>query len=486
VAIANKKPVLTGIVWFRQDLRLADNPALSTACQSCGKIVLAFIDDPADQTVSQLGSASRVWLHHSLESLQQSLEKYSVELVFLQGEAGVVLRDLAEEIGATSLFWNRCYDPRTIRRDANIKRDLASVCDVQSLNGLLLREPWELGKPDGTPYRVFTPFWRKLLTCLPESDPIKAPKKFPDSVHGSVKRNRVGLPDLGLLPALPWGDAMMQHWEVGERAAHKRLGRFLKDPVHDYATGRDLPALDGTSKMSPHLHFGEISAAQILHKTRSVSPAALKKDSSSEKFLREVGWREFAYHLLFHFPATVSKPLDRRFENFPWERRNRKYLERWQQGQTGVPIIDAGMRQLWQTGWMHNRVRMIVASYLVKNLLQHWHHGESWFRDTLVDADLASNVMGWQWVAGSGADAAPYFRVFNPVLQGEKFDPSGDYVRRWVPELSDLPNKFIHKPWELNVEDRPEAYPEPLVELAATRQRALMRFQQIKAGQQNV
>lgn len=470
----------TGIVWLRQDLRLSDNPALFEACSSCESIVIAFIDDPVKSGVSRLGAASRVWLHHSLASLRDSLEAQGLSLSIMRGNAAELLPKLISDVGATDLFWNRCYDPETIRRDAKIKEALSGQCRVQSYNGLLLREPWELSKPDGTPYRVFTPFWKKLLTCLPENKPLPRPQKFPRSAHLAIKAGLLSLDELELMPPLDWGEGMMEHWSVGEGAASGRLKQFVRDAIDEYDMGRDIPSVDGTSKLSPHLHFGEISARQVLWQIKKSCPNALIKDSSTEKFAREVGWREFAYHLLYHFPKTVKKPLNAKFDTFPWERLDRRVLQRWQTGQTGIPIVDAGMRQLWQTGWMHNRVRMIVGSFLVKNLLLHWQHGEAWFRDTLVDADLASNVMGWQWVAGSGADAAPYFRVFNPVLQGEKFDKEGGYVRHWVPELAELEVKFVHKPWEAPASLRPSAYPAPMVSLSETRQRALMRYQQMK------
>jgi len=272
----------------------------------------------------------------------------------------------------------------------------------------------------------------------------------------------------------------MRHWQVGELAARRRLSEFIKGAVSDYPVNRDRPALDGTSRLSPHLHFGEISPRQILATLLRRCDDVFIPKSGAETLAREVVWREFAYQLLYHFPTMISAPLDKRFTRFPWLRSTPKITRAWQSGHTGVPIVDAGMRQLWQSGWMHNRVRMIVGSYWVKNLLQNWRQGENWFRDTLVDADMASNVMGWQWVSGCGADAAPYFRVFNPVLQGEKFDPKGEYVRRWVPELKTVPDKYIHQPWELPIAERPANYPAPLVELKQSRARALAAFEKIK------
>ena len=483
-----------GIVWFRQDLRIADNPALRAACNLCDTVLCLFIDDPETQTVSQLGSASRVWLHHSLQSLSEQLQRKGAELLFAQGESEDVLQAVSQHYGATNLFWNRCYDPKSIKRDKKIKQSLSHL-QPESFNALLNAEPWDALKGDGTPYRVYTPFWRMRSQSLPGDKPLSAPRNIPGiqanvSRSGNVKAatsktnssfKSVELDELNLLPEKDWHIDMMSHWQVGEAAAMSALKRFLKSAVHDYKGARDIPSIAGTSRMSPHLHFGEISPRQIMHTLSAGSDNLTQLTNGEETFAKEVIWREFAYSLLYHFPHTVSKPLDKRFDHFPWETRTAKHLKAWQRGMTGVPIIDAGMRELYATGWMHNRVRMVVASYLIKNLLIPWQKGEQWFRDTLVDADLASNVMGWQWAAGSGADAAPYFRVFNPVLQGEKFDKSGEYVRRWVPELEQVPNKYIHKPWELPPMERGLFdYPEPLVDLKESRARALAAFDQIK------
>lgn len=480
----------TGIVWFRQDLRVVDNLALRAACKSCDRVVCVFIDDPLDQTVSQLGAASRVWLHHSLQALSEQLAKRGATLLLASGNSEEVLVQVSQSFNANRLFWNRCYDPKSIKRDKLIKQSLSDL-QPESFNALLNEEPWDALKGDGTPYRVYTPFWRMRSSSLPGDKPVPAPRNIPahPAVVASIKTTRkssgfnaLTLEELSLQPERDWHIDMMSHWKVGEVAALASLKRFLKAPVHDYTDARNIPAVKGTSTLSPHLHFGEISPRQIMHVLCDGADNLKALNAGEETFAKEVIWREFAYSLLFHFPHTVKKPLDKRFENFPWETRTAKNLKAWQQGNTGVPIVDAGMRELYATGWMHNRVRMIVASYLIKNLLIPWQKGEQWFRDTLVDADLASNVMGWQWAAGSGADAAPYFRVFNPVLQGEKFDKAGDYVRRWVPEISDMPNKFIHKPWELPPLERGLFnYPEPLVDLKESRARALAAFDEIKA-----
>lgn len=474
-----------GIVWFRQDLRLEDNPALVQACKDCSKVVCVFIDDPLDQSVSRIGAASRVWLHHSLQSLQASLRKKSNALVLAQGQSLDVLQQLIKDTDATRIYWNRCYDPATIARDKHIKTALKDY-EPATFNGLLIFEPWENLKGDGTPYRVYTPFWRAAAAQLDKQPdllkPVRAPRKIPslDSEAGDAISRSVSLESLGLLPDKPWHNTMMSGWQVGEEAARKTMKAFLKKCVHGYNQGRDLPAQHGTSKLSPHLHFGELSPRTIITALldgRTVTDLA----DGEQTFAKEIVWREFAYALIFHFPHTISEPLDARFAKFKWAKNTGKHLQRWQCGNTGVPIIDAGMRELYSTGWMHNRVRMIVASYLIKNLLIPWQSGEEWFRDTLVDADLASNAMGWQWTAGSGADAAPFFRVFNPVLQGEKFDREGEYVRRWVPELASVADKFVHKPWEMPESERSAVdYPEPLVDLKETRLRALAAFEKIK------
>lgn len=463
------------IVWFRQDLRLADNPAFFEACRSCQQVIPVFIDDPTPNTLSQLGAASRVWLHHSLASLDKDLQSKAGRLVLRQGQALTVLQDLIKATGATYLFWNRCYDPASLARDTEIKALLKDQVQVQSFNAALLREPWQVLKNDGQAYKVYTPFWKALLktgivqTLLPKPSVIPAPTLWPASV---------ALSDLQLLPSIAWDQGMIASWEVGEQAALTKLESFLETTVSAYKTARDQPAVLGTSRLSPYLHFGEISPRMLALRAEQYLAEHPAASLGIQTFLQEIGWREFAWYLLYHFPQTLTEPLDQRFKKFQWEQGYAANLQRWQQGQTGIPIVDAGMRELWQTGWMHNRVRMIVASLLTKNLLIPWQAGEAWFRDTLVDADLASNLLGWQWVAGCGADAAPYFRIFNPILQGEKFDPNGDYVRHWVPELAGRAAKEIHHPRVLGDGWN---YPLPITDLAFSRQRALERYAQIKA-----
>ena len=464
----------TAIVWLRQDLRLVDNPALYHACRTCEHVIPVFIDDPLPTSISQLGAASKVWLHHSLQALDSSLQAQGSRLTLRHGAALDVLRELIASTGATHIYWNRVYDPASLARDKHIKETLKTTCDVHSFNASLLNEPWEVLKADETPYKVFTPFWKAMLKHgiqhlpLPMPERIPAPANLPESLSPDA---------LKWLPTIRWDTDMMAHWQVGEHAAMQALHNFLPNGAA-YKDDRNLPAQQGTARLSPHLHFGEISPRQAIYHTEQYLAEHPAAESGLRHFMREIGWREFGYHLLYHFPHTVDRALDSRFDHFPWADNYEDVLQRWQRGQTGFPIVDAGMRELWQTGWMHNRVRMIVASLLTKNLLVPWQAGEQWFRDTLVDADLASNVFGWQWTAGCGADAAPYFRIFNPILQSQKFDPDGEYIRKWVPELQDRDNKRVHLPRELG--DGLRDYPLPIVELGGSRERALAMFTQIK------
>jgi deoxyribodipyrimidine photo-lyase len=462
------KPI---IVWFRQDLRLGDNPALAFAVKSGQPIVCLFVLDDATPGDWKWGGASRWWLHHSLTALDASLKKQDGRLVLRQGEAAKIVKTLVKETGADTVVWNRCYEPHAVARDKTLKAELREDgIAVQSFNGALLREPWELTtKSGGKPFRVFTPFWNALRAKGDIDKPHPAPRKM--IFHHGIKSE--ALEDWKLLPKKPdWSKGF--DWTPGEKAAHDALYDFLDDAAA-YKTARDLPGRDGTSRLSPHLHWGEISPRQFWHAARTRGHG-----EGSETFLKELGWREFCAQLLFHNPALPSKPLDERFADFPW-RRGDKDFHAWTRGQTGIPIVDAGMRQLWQTGWMHNRVRMIAASFLIKHLGIHWKRGAEWFWDCLVDADLANNSANWQWVAGCGADAAPFFRIFNPVLQGEKFDPEGAYVRRFVSELKDVPDKFIHRPWEAPAP--PAKYPVPIVDLAVGRDRALAAFKKLKRAE---
>ncbi|MBI1292151.1 deoxyribodipyrimidine photo-lyase [bacterium] len=471
------------IMWFRRDLRLQDNRAL-TAAAADGPVLPVYIHDPESEAPWAPGGASNWWLHHSLVALDAALRARGSRLLVRRGPTQAVLARLAEETGARAIHWNRLYEPATIRRDTAIKQWCHGAgIRPKSHAGYLLFEPTLVQNKQGTPFKVFTPFWRHLLTLDPPPEPLpiptlEAPAAWPASD---------GIDSLGLLPRIPWDAGFSAEWEPGEPGAQSRLQIFLDGIVAGYHDQRDLPGIDGTSRLSPALHFGELTPAQIWHRTHSATEHLTPKErGGAEHFLREVGWREFSAHLLYHFPSTDRNPLRPEFEQFPWKE-NLAFLKAWQRGQTGYPIVDAGMRQLWQTGWMHNRVRMIVASFLVKHLLVSWQRGAEWFWDTLVDADRASNTMGWQWTAGCGADAAPYFRIFNPMMQAAKFDPDGQYIRRFVPELAALPDKFIHAPWEAPVlvlktsgVELGTNYPRPIVDHQQARDTALGAFAMLK------
>ena len=473
----NRSPV---IVWFRRDLRLDDNLAVIAAMESQRPIVPVFIWEPDEGGGASRGSASRVWLHDSLRALRGDLRKQGSELVIRKGVSGEELGRLVTETGAAAVYWNRRYEPGIVRRDSAIREELLEAgIEARSWNSSLLVEPQSLLNKAGRPFQVFTPFWKAcLLRGFDKPAPmpggnLKSPGAFPESVT---------VDELGLQPDSNWHESIRSAWDVGESSARRRLEVFAEGAVAAYSNSRDIPGVDGTSALSPHLHFGEIGPRQI---AAAVSKAA-GASRGAQVYLSEIGWREFAHYLLHHFPRTVDSPLKQDFERFPWEPDD-EALRRWQRGETGYPIVDAGMRQLWRTGWMHNRVRMIVASVLVKHLLQPWQRGAEWFMDTLVDADLANNTLGWQWTAGCGADAAPFFRVFNPIAQGEKFDPEGDYVRRWIPELAQLPDKYIHQPWIGPPEILVQAgvtiggnYPAPIVDHKKARARALMAYDKMR------
>lgn len=454
----------TTIHWFRRDLRLTDNPALLEATKA-GQTLPLYILDPKE--LDQAGGAIKLWLFYSLTSLNKAL---GGKLHIAAGPTESVLAKLIQTTNATSVSWTRRYDPAGIATDKSLMENLKTQgIDVISRNGSLLWEPWEVNKPDGTPYRVFTPFFKRgCLAAAPPRVPLPAPEFTALTAPGS---------DLAALqnlrPKPDWGSDLIAHWSPGEAGAQAALTAFTESALQGYKANRDIPAKPGTSRLSPHLHFGEISPHQIWHALRDQP-----NDQDTYHFRSELGWREFSHHLLFRHPTLNADNLNPKFDAFPW-REDPDALHRWQQGQTGIPIVDAGMRELWQTGYMHNRVRMIVASFLIKNLMIHWRHGLAWFHDTLVDADPANNAASWQWVAGSGADAAPYFRIFNPVTQARKFDPDGHYIRQYVPEIAHLDNKLLHAPWEApppvlaNLKGR---YPAPLVDLKESRERALAAF----------
>lgn len=471
--------VPVSIMWFRQDLRVKDNPALNAACDM-GKVIPIYIVDETAPNGRALGGASNWWLHHSLTSLNERLNGH---LQVFKGDPKIIIPELLASFEAQGIFWNRCYEPWQINRDKALKEGLkADDYTVHSCNGSLLWEPMKVLKKDGTPYRVFTPYYRK--GCLKVEAP-RYPKAPPARItYGDVPDKGCGIDALSLLPEIKWDTTIRTMWTPGEEGAADNLEAFIENAALSYQDGRDIPSANGTSRLSPHLHFGEVSPNQVWYAIKNKFGDTEQK--GIDTYLSELGWREFSYYLLYHFPTLPSKNFNAKFDKFPW-RSDAKALRAWQKGQTGIPIVDAGMRELWQTGYMHNRVRMIVGSFLVKNLLVSWHEGERWFWDCLLDADLASNTAGWQWVAGSGADASPYFRIFNPVLQGEKFDKKGNYVRKYCPELKGLPDKYIHKPWETPPVIAKDAgivfgedYPKPIVDLKASRQRALDAFQQIK------
>ena len=468
------------IVWFRRDLRLDDNPALAVAA-SRGAVVPLYIHAPEEEAPWAPGAASRWWLHHSLAALAGQLAKAGAPLVVRRGPSLETLRSVVREYGGTGVVWNRLREPAIVARDTVIKQQLAADgLDVESANGGLLYEPARVATKEGRPYQVFTPFWRSLLARDEPDEPQPQPRRL-RGAEPRGKTKSLPLDALELLPTRDWAATMERTWTPGAAGGMRRLERFLEHGLTGYATGRDRPDRDGTSSLSPHLHFGEVSPRRAWHAVRAAAggkPVA-RLTGGAEAFLRELGWREFAAHLLHHFPHTADAPLREQYAAFPWVR-DAAGLRAWQRGRTGFPIVDAGMRQLWATGWMHNRVRMIVASFLVKDLRISWLEGARWFWDTLVDADLAANTLGWQWAAGCGADAAPYFRIFNPTSQGGKFDPDGSYVRTFVPELAGLDADDIHEPAEAKPVALAAAgvtlgrdYPRPIVDHAVARKRAL-------------
>ncbi len=465
------------IIWFRRDLRLNDNPALAMALANHSQVLPLYIHAPDEEAPWAPGAASRWWLQHALADLDQQLDG---RLLLRRGASLTVLRELIRESGAAAVYWNRLYEPAVIARDTAVKQALrADGVLAQSANAALLCEPWDIQTKAGGPFRVFTPYWRSLLAQgLP--GPVCGAPDLAGRLCDIARLPAARLGQFDLMPAHAWDQGIAATWQPTRGGAEGRLDEFLAIGLAGYPSGRDVPSSDQVSRLSPYLHFGQLGPREIV-------AAARQSKAPADEFVRELGWREFAHHQLFHFPHTSDAPMDRRFEQFAW-RDDPVALAAWQRGETGVPMVDAGMRQLWETGWMHNRVRMIVASLLTKNLLLPWQAGARWFWDTLLDADLASNSLGWQWTAGSGADAAPYFRVFNPVLQGEKFDPRGAYVRRWLPQLGGLPDKWVHKPW-----DAPAAvlrgagvtlgrhYPKPIVDLKASRLRALDAWGRVKS-----
>lgn len=462
------------IMWFRQDLRLADNPAFFAACEHQQIIPLYIFD----KTQSILGEAQAWWLHHSLLALEKTLHKQGLKLILRKGKPLEIISALIKEYPIDAVYWNRCYDAPSMERDSKIKEVLTQQeIDVESFNGGLLHEPWAIKNQAGDFFKVFTPYWNKCKQSLIPPEPKQVTTK-PSMLHISSEK----LADWQLLPKLDWASRFSEFWHPGEEGALKKLDEFIHNNLTGYKKNRDIPAQDATSRLSPHLHFGEISPWTVV---RAIELAKLEPQcdlASAERFITELGWREFSTYMLYHVPKLPSDNFKADFNHFAWEN-DKKLFACWKKGTTGYPIVDAGMRELWVNGYMHNRVRMIVASFLTKDLLIDWRWGADWFLDTLVDADLANNSANWQWVAGCGADAAPYFRIFNPVLQSQKFDADGTYIRTWVPELASLSNAAIHAPWEQSDADALYAktkYPRPIIDHKMARDRALGIYRNLK------
>ncbi len=475
------------LFWIDLDLRLADNPALERAAARGGAVIPVFVWSPEDDAPWPLGAASRWWLHQSLCELDAALNRHGSRLIVRKGPTAESLVRLASETGAASVHWNRRYEPAAMAKEREVKRRLEDRgIAAESCPGNLLFEPGAILNASGKPFQVFTAFWRACLAMPDAPELVEATARLENPAAWPRSLSIAGLQ---LEPKVDWAGGMRDTWTPGENGARARLKAFLESAVERYPTERDRPDREGVSGLSPHLHFGEIAARSVWRAAHRIWMAGGRLAQGAEAFLRQIAWREFSHHLLFHFPHTEREPLRVEFRGFPW-RMDANALKAWTRGQTGYPLVDAGMRELWRSGWMHNRVRMNAASFLVKHLLLPWQEGAAWFWDTLVDAGLANNTMGWQWTAGCGADAAPYFRIFNPVLQGEKFDPEGSYVRRWVPELAKLPNAFIHRPWEAPPLVLSEAgvqlgktYPKPIVDRDFARKRALAAMASMRAGE---
>lgn len=467
------------IHWFRKDLRLTDNPALSNAAESGHPILAVYILEDGSSDPWAPGGASRWWLHHSLKALDQSLKAFGNRLILRRGRPQEVLRELVTETGAAAVYCTSLTEPHAIKVDSELERILNELgAGFRAFDGNLIFPPGSITTKNGEPYKVFTPFYKACLKKFPPPAPLSAPKQLPCTKQ-LIRSD--SLDEWKLLPTKPeWSSGWLDMWTPGEAGALSRFDSFLERLAAAYGTRRDRPDILGTSRLSPHLHSGEISPRICWH--RSLASVKPESQDDLKSFFRQIVWREFSHHLLYHWPNFPEEPFRPEFRRFPWKR-DEEALRRWQSGLTGYPIVDAGMRELRITGWMHNRVRMIAASFLVKHLLIPWQDGAAWFWDTLVDADLANNSVSWQWIAGCGVDAAPFFRIFNPMLQGRKFDPDGAYVRRWVPELTNLPNKHIHEPWVTSENmlansgiSLGSSYPYPLVDHLAARNRALEMF----------
>tara|TARA_X000000950_G_scaffold150712_1_gene185732 strand:- start:128 stop:1585 length:1458 start_codon:yes stop_codon:yes gene_type:complete len=472
------------IVWFRKDLRIQDNPSLFAALENNQRIIPVFIWDEEAGGSWKLGASSRWWLHHALLDLSQSIRNLGGQLLLLKGKAEEVIPHLANKYGAKQVYYGRTYDPSGIETQVQVEEALDQAgIESQSFNSSLLQEPWETKNGSGKPFQVFTPYWRKSRQIIYREPLSYNPSKLN---FEALPTPQTKLDDLELIPHHPWHHKLGEHWEVTEEAGLRMIRRTVDEVTRSYATRRNHPAVEGTSRLSPYLAWGLVSPRQICQAVLSAENEGSHRGEN--KFLVEIGWREFSYHLLYHYPTIPDQPLRPKYASFPWLE-DPESLDNWKFGNTGYPMVDAGMRQLYETGWMHNRVRMVVASFLVKHLLLPWNEGAKWFWDTLVDADLASNTQGWQWAAGCGADAAPYFRIFNPITQGEKFDARGEYAKQWIPSLENLPSKWVFRPWEAPPSLLSESgielgkdYPSPCIDHAYGRQRALAALASLKTA----
>lgn len=472
---------MKSIVLFRNDLRLDDNEAIARAARA-GHVLPVYIHD--SESITEQGGATKVWLHHSLQELSRRIGIQGGTLVLHKGDTASLLTELCSTLDIRNVYVNERFDPRGIAADKNLLLTLKEQqIDLHICSGNVLCHPNKPTNKEGAPFKVFTPFYRWYQQNVLLG--IQPPKPC-NGISFLKVDSSVSIVDLSLLPSIPWYRGILQAWTPGEKQADFILDRFIDGGLRYYQENRDFPAVDGVSALSPFLHFGEISPQRIVWEVFAEEKLNGKSEIEAveNSYVRQLVWREFATYLLFHFPATETSPFNDKFVDFPWQH-DSDHFAKWQRGQTGYPLVDAGMRELWTTGWMHNRVRMVVASFLTKHLLLDWQLGAAWFMDTLVDADTANNTMGWQWVAGCGADAAPYFRVFNPILQSKKFDPDGEYIRRWVPELRNVPSPALHEPWLLgeskeSLFDAENPYPSPIVEHSFARKRALNAYEQIK------
>jgi len=462
----------SSIVWFRNDLRLEDNPAFFHAVKN-GPVIPIFLWSPNEED-SSVGSASKIWLYHSLFTLKKQLESIGLNLIVRKGDLLKNLLEIAESSNAKSVYSNIRYEPSSIKKDQDIARKIRDIgLEYKTFNGNLIIDPSEILNKSNLPFKVFSHFWKKCLSVAAPTKPLAVPKKI---ISINKKIQSLEIKDLNLGETKYWALKISKYWDFNYRFAQGKLDSFILNNFNKYSENRNFPSIDGTSKLSPYLHYGQISPNQIFY-SLSKSKNTNWKES---QYLAEIGWREFGYYLMFHFPHTINEPLRKEFKNFPWIE-NDILFESWKNGTTGYPLVDAGMRELWETGWMHNRVRMVVASFLVKHLLIDWRKGADWFFDTLVDADLASNTLGWQWSAGCGADSAPYFRIFNPTTQAEKFDVNGDYIRRWIPEIKNLRTPNIFQPHKFKDDlFLSNSYSAPIVDHSESRKKALLAYEIIK------